>query len=281
MSNIGLTEAEANEIKEERLAPAKKEKKLPVMEIFGPTIQGEGAMIGVRTMFIRFGLCDYKCKMCDSMHAVDPIRVKENARWMTAGEIAHELYEKMDGDKFQKNCEWVTLSGGNPAIHDLTELIAHIRGFDILIGEVKIAIETQGTLFPSWIHMCDVVTVSPKSPGMGEIFEHDKFAKYLVELKHHKGFNVKVVVFAMRDIEFASSINSMMRQEGLHDSMYLSLGNPNPPGLDTELSEDELKLELMKQYSILSEDLLQIPSMTNVKFLPQLHVLAWANKQGV
>lgn len=260
---------------------SKKVKKLPVMEIFGPTIQGEGSMIGVNTTFIRFGLCDYKCIMCDSMHAVDPLRVKQNAMWLTPKEIVDKLlgYQATSAHILQSH--WVTLSGGNPCIHDLSELLMRIRGLDITHGYVRVAVETQGTFNPDWLGMCDVITVSPKSPGMGEAFEQNKFLDFLLKWKNHVGFNCKVVVFSQQDLEFAQYVNNLMIDEGLADSMYLSLGNPYPPGKDSGLSEDELKLELMKQYSILSEDLLKMPHMANVKFLPQLHVLAWANKQGV
>lgn len=268
----------------------RKVKKLPVMEIFGPTLQGEGAMIGVRTMFIRFGLCDYKCKMCDSMHAVDPLRVKANAHWMTPAEINDELYEKMRSSDGGKHTEWITLSGGNPCIHDLTELLMRLRGWDILVGEPKIAVETQGTLLPDWLHMCDVITVSPKSPGMGEQFEQDKFIRFVMQFKHHPGFNVKVVVFSAMDIEWAKSINGIMLDEGLGDKMYLSLGNPFPPGKEADheavrdemtSTNDDLKLRLLENYRQLTEDLLQDPFMSNVKFLPQMHVLTYANKMGV
>ena len=33
--------------------------KMPIMEVFGPTIQGEGMVIGQKTIFIRTGGCDY------------------------------------------------------------------------------------------------------------------------------------------------------------------------------------------------------------------------------
>ena len=42
-----------------------------VNEIFGPTIQGEGALIGQPTIFVRTGGCDYRCSWCDTLHAVD------------------------------------------------------------------------------------------------------------------------------------------------------------------------------------------------------------------
>lgn len=257
-----------------------KVKKLPVMEIFGPTIQGEGAMCGVRTSFIRFGLCDYRCTMCDSMHAVDPVLVKQNAKWMEPKDIAEALYQQ-HGGMDTPNASWVTFSGGNPCIHDLTDLIYYIRGLDILGHQIKIAVETQGTKLPSWLHMCDVVTVSPKSPGMGEKFEPELFRDFMLQFKHHPGFNVKVVVFSQQDLEFAAHVNSLMVDENLGDKMYLSQGNWNPPGMDNDIDEAGIRIKLLREYRVLAEDLLMMPHMSNVKFLPQLHVLAWANKQKV
>lgn len=261
-------------------------KKVPVVEIFGPTIQGEGLVAGTRTTFIRFGLCDYKCTMCDSMHAVDPEQVRKNASWLTADEIVTKLIEyQCTNDNLSTT--WVTFSGGNPCIHDLTELCMRIRGLDLTYGTIKIAVETQGTFAPDWLGMCDVITVSPKSPGMGEAFDQVSFRDFVLKWKNHKGFNVKVVVFSMQDFEFASHINNIMIDEGLEDRMYLSQGNPYPPGLDKiegeegYISRDDLRIRLMNDFEILTEDLLSMPELQNVKFLPQLHVLVWGNKQGV
>jgi 7-carboxy-7-deazaguanine synthase len=47
----------------------------PVVEVFGPTIQGEGALAGLPTLFVRFGGCDYRCSWCDSLLAVLPEQV--------------------------------------------------------------------------------------------------------------------------------------------------------------------------------------------------------------
>ena len=260
-------------------------KKLPLVECFGPTVQGEGKMIGYRTSFLRFGLCDYKCTMCDSMHAVDPAQVKMNATYLTPEEIVNELLAVHDPNQtFSLNADWVTFSGGNPCIHDLKELVLRIRGLDITHGELKIAVETQGTFCPDWLLMCDVITVSPKSPGMGEKFEQDKFVNFCLKMMHHPGFNIKVVVFNMQDIEFLKVINDLVR--GIHprlaDEMYASLGNPFPPGKDHDLNSDnELKLRLLAEYRMLTEDLLQVQDLKNVKFLPQMHVLTWANLQKV
>jgi 7-carboxy-7-deazaguanine synthase len=40
-----------------------------ISEIFGPTIQGEGALVGKPTVFVRTGGCDYRCDWCDTVYA--------------------------------------------------------------------------------------------------------------------------------------------------------------------------------------------------------------------
>ena len=199
----------------------KTEKKIPVIECFGPTVQGEGIVAGTRTVFIRFGLCDYKCKMCDSMHAVDPLRVRENAKWLTQEEIYNLASERLTTG----NCNSITYSGGNPCIHDLSFLTTCFKA-----AGVEIAVETQGTICPLWLLDCRWITVSPKGPGMGEKFEPRVFSEFLerLESNDHPGVSIKVVLFDSRDLEFASAVaedNPSYVEDG---KFFLSLGNPYP-----------------------------------------------------
>src|SRR5947209_8352955 len=71
-------------------APARV-KTYPVIEIFGPTIQGEGAEAGLATHFLRVGGCDYRCSWCDTMYAVDPAEVRANSRHLSREQIIEEI----------------------------------------------------------------------------------------------------------------------------------------------------------------------------------------------
>ena len=64
--------------------------KIPVIEIFGPTIQGEGMVVGQKTMFVRTAGCDYSCSWCDSSFTWDGSG-KHLIVQMTAEEIWSEL----------------------------------------------------------------------------------------------------------------------------------------------------------------------------------------------
>lgn len=249
------------------------DKKIPVMELFGPTIQGEGLQIGVQTYFIRFGGCDYRCTMCDSMHAVDPNIIKSTALWATQAEIFKEfqLYYKEGSTK------WVTFTGGNPAIHNLDYLVAklHSDGF-------KINVETQGTIWQDWLAKVDCLTISPKGPGMGETTDIRVLQEFLDNaFKRQKDTCVKVVIFDQRDLDFAAELYSEYRDATEH--WYLSLGNPYPPGYHNEMhpaSHTEAMEVALQQYRRLFEDIQTHPLLSQFRFLPQWHWFVWSNDKG-
>jgi len=278
------------------------EKTVAVIEIFGPTIQGEGAMIGVKTMFVRFGGCDFRCGKCDSMHAVDPDAVKANAKWLTQKDIAEFLLEA----KAATGVEWVTLSGGNPTIWDLQELT------ELLEGKMKIAVETQGSIWRDWLRNVQQLTISPKGPGMQERFNQKIFRSFVEKIGFNTKTCVKIVCFGMQDMEFALGVDQILDTVGRdvrggyladtvlqltvdRESRYLSLGNYMQPilGEDMQLHDQDhedgfidegvaLPEELLASYkNILEMDFLPDPRLSHWKFLPQLHVLVWANKAKV
>jgi len=262
----------------------KEERKILVSEIFGPTLQGEGAVIGMQTMFLRLGGCDYRCTKCDSLHAVLPELIKKNSTPMTHDEI----YDKLTS--IAGHCRMLTLSGGNPVMWELLPLIMRLHR-----ERWKVAVETQGTLWRQWVGLCDYITVSPKGPGMGEKFEPEKFKRFV-----HNAFysippslynvdrevTLKIVIFDQQDIEFAKELH--LEYPTL--PMYLSLGNPNPPipGVDnTPQDHNELcdgkyyfKGELLDRMALLYEDISKEPILHDTIFLPQMHVLLWGNEKG-
>lgn len=247
------------------------EKRIPLVEMFGPTIQGEGAVIGQQTYFLRFGLCDYKCTMCDSMNAVDPAQVKKNATWYTQ----EELLDAFKAFYRPGSTRWVTLSGGNPCIHDLAQLVGNLKG-----SGFHIAVETQGTFAPGWLRECDIITVSPKGPGMGEETKLEILDKFIDQHEFHKALSVKIVVFDQRDLEFAKMIYE--RYGAQVSDWFLSLGNPYPPGyMEADAPHyTEYVMTQIGRYKMLLEDIQYDPILSQFKFLPQWHTFLWGNDKG-
>ena len=235
--------------------------RLRIAEIFGPTIQGEGAVIGVPTVFVRAGGCDYRCSWCDSLHAVDSAYRHE---WtpMRAEEIMGEV-ARLSGD----TPITVSLSGGNPAIQDFAPLIAlgKAAGYGFVM-------ETQGSVARDWFGELDTLILSPKPPSSGEVVDWEIFAE-CVKTTTRKV--LKIVIFDEVDYAWAREVADRFSDLPL----YLQPGNHTPPPPDAEDAEIDMD-GIMSRYEWLIDKTLgerwYAPTI-----LPQLHVLVWGNKRGV
>lgn len=235
--------------------------KIPVLEIFGPTIQGEGRVIGRKTMFVRTAGCDFRCSWCDSKFTWDG-SAKEDIRLMSPEEIYDEL-KNIGGDFFNH----VTISGGNPAL---------IKGIQSLVDLLKAhqiytALETQGSKFQPWMRQIDDLTLSPKPPSSG-MHQNLDMLDAVIEQCKTSTLNLKVVIFDEQDYIFAQNIH----QRYPHLPFYLQVGNPY---LQDEVDHHTDKL--LMRYETLIDRVMTDASMNNVYVLPQLHTLLWSNKKGV
>lgn len=185
--------------------------KIPVLEIFGPTIQGEGRVIGRKTMFVRTAGCDYRCSWCDSAFTWDG-SAKEDIKLMTAEEIYNQL-KKIGGDRF----DHVTISGGNPAlikgIQDLVDLFEE--------KQIYTALETQGSKFQPWMRQINDLTISPKPPS-SNMKPNIDILDSVIEQCIESTLNLKVVIFDDDDYEFAK----MIHHRYPNIPFYLQVGNP-------------------------------------------------------
>lgn len=97
---------------------------LPVVEIFS-AIQGEGANVGTRQIFIRLAGCDLRCSYCDSAHTW---HIPETALLeTTAGaRVFHQVANPLSGAEIiaavaQLHTPWlhdsISLTGGEPLLH--------------------------------------------------------------------------------------------------------------------------------------------------------------------
>lgn len=237
-------------------------RKHPVIEIFGPTIQGEGALIGAPTHFIRFGGCDYRCIWCDSMFAVKPEEVRENSEKLDYEQILTRIIS------LEGNPAWITLSGGNPALHELGDLVIALQesGF-------KVAVETQGTVFKEWLAMCDLVTVSPKPPSSGNVTSIETIEKFLNGFRETQLYMpelvYKIVVFDMGDFAYLQEVAHHLPSSY---SLYASTG--------TEYWEDTQE-DLLARTASLAKLITDDPNLGRVRVLPQLHYLLYGNVRGV
>ncbi|MEK4231065.1 7-carboxy-7-deazaguanine synthase QueE [Solibacillus sp. FSL H8-0538] len=240
--------------------------KVPVIEIFGPTIQGEGMVVGQKTMFVRTAGCDYACSWCDSSFTWDGSG-KHLIVQMTAQEIWAEL-KRLGGSGFS----FVTISGGNPAL---------LRNLDALIGilkenEIKVGVETQGSRWQEWLYEVDELTLSPKPPSSGMTTDYSVLTDILEKLQNRNSaqhISLKIVVFNQEDYDYAKQIH--LRYPTI--PFYLQVGNDDI----TTMDNSRLISHLLEQYEALINKVILDEELRDVKVLPQLHALVWGNKRGV
>lgn len=124
---------------------------LPVSEVFGPTFQGEGPHTGVRTGFVRLGLCNLHCEWCDTPYTWDTSRF-DVAKECPPTTVA-EVHERLDRIKVSTVC----LSGGEPLLHH-----KHLQ--QLMDLRWTWHVETNGTIAPPswWDHRVEHTSVSPK-----------------------------------------------------------------------------------------------------------------------
>lgn len=239
-------------------------KKIGVLEIFGPTIQGEGMVAGQKTVFVRTYGCDYRCDWCDSKFTWDG---SQKPTMKTPLEIVEEV-EKLSKPNGNKH---VTLSGGNPALYKevMAELLKqlHEQGY-------KVSLETQGSIWRDWFVDIDELTFSPKPPSSLMKLDELKF-KEIIDKCVGWGINysIKVVVFNDKDFEWAKRIHSFFPSPS--HQWFLQVGN-------TDVVENgDISSRLLEDYDWLCEKVINENEFAHVRPLPQLHTLIWGNKQGV
>jgi 7-carboxy-7-deazaguanine synthase len=240
--------------------------KVPVMEVFGPTIQGEGMVIGQKTMFVRTAGCDYSCSWCDSAFTWDGSG-KDLIKQMDAEEIWQELVS-LGGDGFS----FVTISGGNPALlKNLSSLIDLLKQ-----NNIKIGLETQGSKWQDWFLSIDELTISPKPPSSGMETDFAVLDMILEKVKFGDPKNntsLKVVVFNDQDYDYAKEVH--LRYPEI--PFFLQVGNEDNKTTDNQ----QLVEELLQKYEWLINKVMIDHELKNVKVLPQLHTYIWGNKRGV
>lgn len=231
---------------------------LRISEIFGPTVQGEGALIGQPTVFVRSGGCDFRCSWCDSLHAVDSA-YRHDWTAMETEAIWAEVQRLSGGRPLT-----VSLSGGNPAIQDFGPLIKHgvSRGY-------AFACETQGSIAKPWFSDLAILVLSPKPPSSGEEMNWAAFEACLAERPDQTA--LKIVVFDDADFNWARDVADQYPDLPL----YLQPGNPETdPSSPVDLTNATNRLEWLIDKTLNA-------GWFTPRILPQLHVLVWGNKRGV
>jgi len=176
------------------------EKNMIINEIFY-SLQGEGSLAGVPSVFVRLAGCPLRCKWCDTKYAWD-----ENAGDQYS---INDIKQKV----LSYPCDHLVITGGEPmsnqAIPELVDCFAK--------ENMHITIETSGIKFIEGLQ-CDLMSISPKlsnsTPNEAEIakeHEQKRFApKQLQKLIDSYQYQLKFVVDTAGDLdEIANCLDNL------------------------------------------------------------------------
>lgn len=244
---------------------------IPVVEIFGCTIQGEGPNAGARCIFVRVKGCDYSCSFCDSKFTWTS-NPSETSTY-SIEDLSSLIVSRCE----ESHCHRVVLTGGNPCLYDFTFLINACHRHSIYVD-----VETQGSLMPKWLEDIDTIVFSPKPPSSGMHDTYRMITNFIetVSSSRNQSIAIKVPVFDDADIEFSRNyakwVKAYKEVSSKDVRLYLSVGNSDVT------TTESIRDRVLFDYEALLTKINNSPEyFENVFILPQIHTLVWGNKQGV
>jgi 7-carboxy-7-deazaguanine synthase len=223
---------------------------MKVAEIFY-SVQGEGSLIGVPSIFVRTSGCNLRCSWCDTPYT----------SWKPEGQELplDEILEQVAA----YSARHVVVTGGEPMIApEIVPLTKRLRARGL-----HITIETAGTVVAPVD--CDLMSISPKlansTPEGPWAAQHERLRiqpGVLRRLMESYDYQLKFVVARPEDLE---EIHQMVGELQADRGKVILM----PEGVDSGT--------LRERGAWLAET----AKREGYRFTPRLHIELWGNRRGV
>lgn len=221
-----------------------------ISEIFY-SVQGEGSLVGVPSVFVRSSGCNLRCIWCDTPYT----------SWNPEGE--HLTLDAIIARVLEyPAARHVVLTGGEPMIAPGIAELSH----DLRRRGYHITIETAGTVFTPLA--CDLMSISPKlansTPEGPFRAQHERLRRNpetLRNLTSNFDYQLKFVIASERDLEEVQELAAEINAPA--EKIILM-----PEGVDekTLSARGAMVAELCKRFGY--------------RFSPRLHVHLYGNRRG-
>ncbi|MFH1613059.1 MAG: 7-carboxy-7-deazaguanine synthase QueE [bacterium] len=213
-------------------------------EIF-TSIQGEGLLVGIPQVFVRFSKCNLKCKFCDT-------NFKTNFS-LSSDQLVNLLK--------QYNFKWLSLTGGEPLLYAdfLNQCLPSLKKY------FKIYLETNGTLpkeLCKIIKWVDFISMDFKISSATGLKDFTKEHYDFLQISKTKKCLVKAIITSSttkKDIE-----NCVNVIEKINPKIPLIL---QPVSLGKKIKKTPDLKKLLSFYLIANKVLKE------VRIIPQVHLL--------
>jgi 7-carboxy-7-deazaguanine synthase len=223
---------------------------MKISEIFY-SIQGEGMLTGVPSVFVRTSGCNLRCTWCDTPYT----------SWSPEG--AEMTIENILVEIETYPAAHAVVTGGEPMIApEIVALTGQLRAHGL-----HITIETAGTVFAPVA--CDLMSISPKlahsTPEGRWGTQHERLRfqpEILQRLMAGYDYQLKFVVAHAKDLD---EIERMLERISADRSRVVLM----PEGTDAGVLRER------------GVWLAEIAKRQGFRFSPRLHVELWGNRRGV
>jgi len=223
---------------------------LKIAELFY-SLQGEGSLVGVPSVFIRTSGCNLRCSWCDTPYT----------SWQPEG-VELTLRQILDEVRAHR-ARHVVVTGGEPMIApEILPMTEQLRALGL-----HITIETAGTVFHPVA--CDLMSISPKLsnsiPEGRPAAQHDRLRiqpAILSELIARYDYQLKFVIERPEDLEEVRDLVAALSAD--RERVILMPEGTDPAGL---------RERAVWLAEICKED--------GFRFSPRLHVDLYGNRRGV
>jgi 7-carboxy-7-deazaguanine synthase len=224
---------------------------MKIAEIFY-SIQGEGTLAGVPSVFVRTSGCNLRCTWCDTPYT----------SWEPQGEERdiESILEEVD----RYGAPHVVITGGEPMIAPQIDELTHRL-------KQHITIETAGTVDA---HVrCDLMSISPKlansTPHTREegrwASQHDRLRYQPEILRRLTQLYPHQLKFVITDPNDLTEVHAIVDSTGVSKSRVLLM----PEGIDSAILAGR------------SRWLAEICKREGYRFSPRLQIDLWGNRRGV
>lgn len=222
------------------------------------SVQGEGSLVGVPSVFVRTSGCNLRCTWCDTPYA----SWKPEGTEMSVEEIMAIV-----------ECEptrYVVVTGGEPMVaKEMPALLTQLRA-----AGKHITIETAGTIAPDGVP-CDLASISPKlahstpdeaRAGKAWAEKHERLRLQPEVLRawcSSYDYQLKFVIATEANVEEVRAV-------------VASIGVPVPPEKILLMPEGITQEALRARQSWLVD----VCKRTGWRYSPRLHIDLFGNKRG-
>lgn len=227
---------------------------MKVSEIFY-SIQGEGSLAGVPSVFVRLSGCNLRCVWCDTPYT----------SWNPEGsEMAiEEVVARVSG----YGASHVVVTGGEPMIFPESVALT----LQLKKASLHITVETAGTVYQPVV--CDLMSISPKLANSTPVErEGGRWAAQHERLRYNKDvlrrltseypYQLKFVAMQPADLD---EIEKIVGETGAEPQHVILM----PEGTTQETLRDRARwlVDLCKRHGY--------------RYSPRLHIDIWGNQRGV